>query len=223
MTADEPLHIDRVFDVTYLTLRRRILSGELPGGTPLRVPALSHAFNVSRSPVREAVAQLVADGLAVAQPRRGAVVRRFTVEEIADLYLVRTTLESLAARLVAERGAWEPVRAHFERQRAALADDDREAFAEASVAFHAAIAEGSGSPTLGETLASLQARMHVAMRQGTTVVGHMQCATDEHRAIVAALAEHRGEEAAHLMSHHLEQTRLRLTTPAAETRRPSSR
>src|ERR1700748_490120 len=76
-------------------LREPIILGELPAGTPLRLDELARSFGMSISPIREAVRQLEALGLAKHVPHQGARVLDFDVEELRDLFQVRLALESL--------------------------------------------------------------------------------------------------------------------------------
>ncbi len=84
-------------------LREAIILGELPAGTPLRLDELARSLGMSISPIREAVRQLEALGLAKHVPHQGARVLDFDIEELRDLFAVRLALESLAVRRAAER------------------------------------------------------------------------------------------------------------------------
>src|SRR5258708_28204367 len=84
-------------------LREAIILGELPAGTPLRLDELARSLGMSISPIREAVRQLEALGLAKHVPHQGARVLDFDVDELRDLFQVRLALESLAVRRAAER------------------------------------------------------------------------------------------------------------------------
>ena len=84
-------------------LREAIIMGELPAGTPLRLDELARSLGMSISPIREAVRQLEALGLAKHVPHQGARVLDFDIEELRDLFQVRLALESLAVRRAAER------------------------------------------------------------------------------------------------------------------------
>jgi DNA-binding GntR family transcriptional regulator len=84
-------------------LRESIILGELPAGTPLRLDELARSLGMSISPIREAVRQLEALGLAKHVPHQGARVLDFDVDELRDLFQVRLALESLAVRRAAER------------------------------------------------------------------------------------------------------------------------
>ena len=84
-------------------LREAIILGELPAGTPLRLDELARSLGMSISPIREAVRQLEALGLAKHVPHQGARVLDFDVDELRDLFQVRLALESLAVGRAAER------------------------------------------------------------------------------------------------------------------------
>src|SRR5436305_4923711 len=108
-------------------LREAIILGELPAGTPLRLDELARSLGMSISPIREAVRQLEALGLAKHVPHQGARVLDFDIDELRDLFQVRLALESLAVRRAAERFTDDDAaaaRAQLERFDAAAADDD---------------------------------------------------------------------------------------------------
>src|SRR5256886_11598209 len=84
-------------------LREAIIMGELTPGTPLRLDELARSLGMSISPIREAVRQLEALGLAKHVPHQGARVLDFDPDELRDLFEVRLALESLAVRRAAGR------------------------------------------------------------------------------------------------------------------------
>ena len=84
-------------------LQHAILEGVLKPGERLRAEALAQRFGTSRTPVREALLQLEAQGLVEVEPNRGAVVRAFDREDLLDLYHVRALLEPAAAARAATR------------------------------------------------------------------------------------------------------------------------
>lgn len=90
-------------DNVYVQIRRAVIEGRYPPGTRLVEQRLAQAHDVSRTPVREALRRLEAEGLVVVARNRGAQVRRLDADEIADLYDARSRLESYAAELAAER------------------------------------------------------------------------------------------------------------------------
>lgn len=89
--------------VAYAQIRRAIVEGRYRPGQRLVEQRIAEEFELSRTPVREALRQLEADGLVRHEANRGAAVRDVTVEEVADLYDLRARLEAYAAELAAER------------------------------------------------------------------------------------------------------------------------
>src|SRR5689334_3129239 len=85
-------------DSVYSTLRSAIVDGRLAPGDSLIEWHVAHQFGTSRTPVREALLRLEAEGLAFRVPRRGLVVRHVSEHEVREVYAVRTALEALAAR-----------------------------------------------------------------------------------------------------------------------------
>src|ERR687895_1868086 len=86
-----------------LALEEAIVSGEIPPGSVLRQEHLSEQFQVSRTPVREALRRLAALGLVTFEPNRGVRVRMLAREELREAFLVRAELESLATEIAATR------------------------------------------------------------------------------------------------------------------------
>ncbi len=85
-------------------LREMILHGTIAGGDRLLEIPLSKQLEVSRTPVREALIMLSDEGLVEYRPNRGYIVRSFTLDDIMNAYVVREALESLATRILAEKG-----------------------------------------------------------------------------------------------------------------------
>jgi DNA-binding GntR family transcriptional regulator len=88
-----------------ITLRQRILGGDLPGGTRLYEVALAEELGISRTPVRAALSRLAEEALLDRTAGGGFVVRSFAVADVVDTIELRGVLEGTAARLAAERGA----------------------------------------------------------------------------------------------------------------------
>lgn len=132
-------------------LREAIIMGELQAGTPLRLDELARSLGMSISPIREAVRQLEALGLAKHVPHQGAKVVEFDVDDLRDLFHVRLALESLAVRRAAERvtpAEVEVARFHLlELDQARAAKDVRSAM-RAHTDFHFALYDACGAPWL---------------------------------------------------------------------------
>jgi DNA-binding GntR family transcriptional regulator len=97
------LQIESVVDQVYAVLRRRILDGDLGRGTRLRQEALAEELGVSRTPLREALRRLAAEGFVTFHPNRGAEVADMSADDVRAAYEARLVLEPGAARLAATR------------------------------------------------------------------------------------------------------------------------
>lgn len=137
-------------DIAYKFIREKILSGVYSAGMPLASKNLSKEIGVSRTPVRDALRQLEADGIVIIKPRIGASVRSMDLQEFKDLCGLRQALETYAAGLAALnrseaelqeiRNAYEAMKVIVEKMLQAA--DDRELIgdlAREDVRFHLAI------------------------------------------------------------------------------------
>lgn len=145
-------------------LRDKILRGELAPGTPLREVIWAEALNVSRNTLREALRDLVAEGLIEHRPHHGATVRALTSAEISEIYTIRLTLElrGVTCSAYASKEAMAELVERVEAvQRAALARDWKQS-GTASLEFHRQIVSFIGSPRFDELFASVAAQARLA-------------------------------------------------------------
>ncbi|MFD0481661.1 GntR family transcriptional regulator [Kineococcus sp. GCM10028916] len=193
-------------------LRQDVLSGALPPGSRLTETLLAQRYGTSRVPVREAVRALAADGFLDLRPNAGATVAAVPVDDLADLYAVRTVAEGITAArcarrvaagdadgLVAELG--EIVEAGF----AALAEERAAEGARLNAEFHASIARASGAASMTMVLRRVTERIQWAY--ATTVPQQGKRAWTEHRQIVAAIAAGDEARASRCMETHVERSR----------------
>ncbi|NLS77983.1 MAG: GntR family transcriptional regulator [Chloroflexi bacterium] len=142
---------------------RRFLPGER-----LTESALVKWLNISNSPIREALNLLEKEGLVVKEPRRGAYVRRFTEEDIRQLYLVRSALDDVAYKLLIEDKALEDglpdrLAREIELHEAAAAAGDHAACVEHDLRFHDLIFEAVGTDVLISVWTILRAQFRVLL------------------------------------------------------------
>ncbi|MET4575945.1 GntR family transcriptional regulator [Ottowia thiooxydans] len=134
------------------TLREQLRKGRYASGQRLIESELCETFGVSRGPVREALRQLVADGLLTQEHNRGVRVPRLTRAETLDLYRVREAVESLAARMAAERielpGHARQLQQLSREMDEAVAKRDVTAYAGLNDRLHALLVEQAGSSAL---------------------------------------------------------------------------
>jgi DNA-binding GntR family transcriptional regulator len=140
-------------------IHERILSGDFPAGTWLRQETLAALFDVSRTPVREALRKLQAEGILRLEPNRGALVRWPTAVEVRDSYVIRAELEGLATKLAVDNADEQLAMrladavSLFPRDISGMTDEHRRAsWRHANDAFHDAIIEASGNGRLARSV-----------------------------------------------------------------------
>jgi DNA-binding GntR family transcriptional regulator len=173
----------RASDRAYSALRDQILEWQLAPGTVLAEVEQATRLGVSRTPLREALARLTADGLVEALPGRGLVVTATSVDSVVELFEVREALESKAAALAAERrdpAVFESLRDEFLASSALLADPTRHAYYDLVRRFDEAMDDAVGNSYLVSTLAGL--RTHIARIR--------RLSHDNPERLAAAAAEH---------------------------------
>lgn len=198
--VEQPLEIESVVDRVYVALRGRILDAGLPRGARLHQEDLAAELGVSRTPVREALRRLAAEGLVEMRTNRGARVADLVPDDIRTPYEARLVVEPGAARLAARRASGEreeAMRAAIAAQRAAV--PDVHATFDANRDFHLALVHASGNPFLVQIVEHLWLR-----RIGAPIYEHqaetptrMRADADEHEQIVEAIeaGDARGAEA----------------------------
>jgi DNA-binding GntR family transcriptional regulator len=146
-----PLEKKSLRDEVFELLHRRIVSGEYPLGEWLRQEEIANELDVSPTPVREALDQLVAEGLAERIPYRGVRVPELTEEEIADAYVLRLLLEVAAVRLSSYNISQEQanlLQAVLRKTERLLESDDVSAYQHLNRQLHRAIVAASGNRLL---------------------------------------------------------------------------
>lgn len=189
-------------------LRARILTGELPPGSRLAAPALAKELGVSRSPVRDAVLQLVREGLAIEEFNRGAVVYLPQRQALVSLYHAREALEGMAARLAAvaiNDDGLDDLSAVLDEHES-IDVDDFHRHIDLDSRFHRMIRDSTASPVLVKMLEEIQGQVIVAMR-ATNLSGGAHRATADHRAIVNALRRRDPDAAEEAARHHIARLR----------------
>lgn len=185
------------------SLRDAILDGRLPPGERLVEERLSAELGMSRVPIREAIKQLTAEGLAVpVEGARGAQVAAMTEAFARDLIEVRAVLEGLTARLAARNctpRARSEIQALLERGQAMA--NDAEELARMNTAFHEMLAQAGTNQALREVMRPLRERTELVFRRNS--VEHAAHDWREHAMILEAVAEGDEELAALLAARHV--------------------
>ncbi|MBS0517495.1 MAG: GntR family transcriptional regulator [Proteobacteria bacterium] len=170
-------------------LRAAILGGDIPPGAPLVEIALSERFDVSRGPLREALRQLIEEGLVVTVPYTGTYVAPLSVEDVREIYSLRTALETFAFELIWDRRDRQ-FRSELVRRNAALiatidAGDDR-ASIDTELAFHGLVYEMTGHRLLQRTWHGLRGRLQLYWAAHHRAHGRRGPRRDSHDSYIAA-------------------------------------
>jgi DNA-binding GntR family transcriptional regulator len=188
------------------TIEELIATGELAPGSALDEAMLVERYGVSRTPVREALIQLAAEGLVELRPRRGAVVAQATPQRLVEMFEVMAELEAMCARLAARRlrdddlGALTVALARCE---AAAAQHDPDAYFYANEDFHRALYAASHNAFLVEQTLALQRKLRPYRRLQLRVRHRMQHSLAEHGEILAALRQGQADQAMDATRRHV--------------------
>lgn len=218
--AAPPLRSGASTAVVHGALRERIGSGELPPGAWLRESHLAAQLGTSRTPVREALRALAAEGLVELVHNRGARVATWSPADVDETYRLRALLEGEAAGLAARRATPDQVAALTESQaryERSIADGapavER---AGCNDAFHAAVVAASGSARLPVLLSVVTSAPLVARAIGSYSADDLQRSVLQHRDVLTAVQ--RGDEAlavAAMRSHILAARYVAMQAPGA--------
>jgi DNA-binding GntR family transcriptional regulator len=171
-------------------LRQRIFSRELEPGSWIDELKIAEEYGISRTPLREALKVLAAEGLVTMKVRRGAYVTEVSEKDLADVYHLLSLLESDAGGVVAERASDEEIASlqtlHAELEAAA---GERDRFFAINEQFHMRLLELARNRWREQMVADLRKVMKLNRHNSLLKTGRIEESLAEHRAIVAALAQ----------------------------------
>ena len=174
-------------------LRQMIVTGVVQPGDLLAETALAQDFEVSRTPIREALKQLEREGLVEVRARVGTFVRKPTQREIHEMFSLKEAFEGLAAGLLARRGAvpeLEQLKENVARSQQAVERGDAELYSQLVHEFHSTLVAGADNRKLSEhyDLLMNQLAYHRIVSQTLSLPGRLQNSKDEHQAIIDAIS-----------------------------------
>lgn len=191
-------------------LRQLIVEGQIPPGAKLNERELSERLQVSRTPLREAIRTLAAEGLVLLLPNRGAVAVQLSLEDVAHTFEVIAGLEALSGELAARR-ITEPelaeIRAlHFEML-AAFTRRDLSGYYRLNAQIHDALNAAARNPVLQRTYRTVNAQLQALRFRSNFDERKWQRAVQEHEAMIEMLAARDATGLRTLMVHHLQHKR----------------
>ncbi|EON13209.1 GntR family transcriptional regulator [Pandoraea sp. SD6-2] len=173
----------------YTSIKKDILEMRLLAGTPVQEVELASNYGVSRTPVREALRQLLDDGL-IERDGRFYQVKELTPSDIRDLYEVRESLEATAVRLCVERAddsLIDRLRKLIAEQNEAFKSADLQRFSALDTAFHLTIAEGAGNALLLQQLTVIHEKSCLTRGREYGAPNWIEYSIDEHSRVLSAL------------------------------------
>jgi len=225
-SAPAPIERRNLGSDVYRILRDRILRQELHAGEKLSDLHLSSELGVSRTPIREALLQLVQDGIVVAAPNRGFFVATLAPRDVEEIFDLRAALETLALRTMAQADHTAEYRhalhelEHVERLvQFAKSDREREDAAEAFLktdrGFHSWLVEQAGNSRLTGIIEGLWAQVAIYQQFGAELPGWMEIALEQHRAIIQHLLDGDVQTAEQALTSHILDMKTRVLADLA--------
>lgn len=191
----------------YDAIRSAILSGSLAPGEPLVESRLASEFGISKTPVREALIRLSADGLVEIAPYRGARVVEIVPDEVHHIIELRLLLELPIIAALAEArptDVLERLQESIDASRDALAADDRPVYLESIWAFSSIIYGTCANPRIVQVLSSLADQFHLIGATALRSQGRDRRSIDEHTAILVAIRSGSVEQSVAAARQHVE-------------------
>jgi DNA-binding GntR family transcriptional regulator len=190
-------------------LRQRIFSRELPPGGWIDELKIAKDYGISRTPLREALKVLAAEGLVTMKVRRGAYVTEVSEQDLSEVYHLLSLLESDAAGVVASHATQaqlDELKALHQQLEATVRPQktDREKFFELNERFHMTLLKVANNRWRDQMVADLRKVMKLNRHHSLFKAGRIEDSLAEHRAIMAALSERDAAAATHSMKAHFQ-------------------
>ncbi|TSA10645.1 MAG: GntR family transcriptional regulator [Betaproteobacteria bacterium] len=197
-------------DRAYRELRTRILDNRLRSGEQFTEEGLAAALKMSRTPTREAMLRLAAEGLVEVRPRHGMTVKPVSTEDMREIYEVLTALESTAAALAAVRSdqgdSIAQLRAAIKDMDSALERDDLSAWAQADERFHKLLVAAAGNARLTELVQTFVGQSQRVRMLTLRLRPKPTMSNRDHESVVDALEAHDAARARMLHYAHREKS-----------------
>ncbi len=191
----------------YRTLKSQISKGFIEPGEKLYETKIAKYLNVSRTPVREALQKLAAEGFLEITPNKSMVVTKISFEDVREVLQVRGALEALAAKIAAMKITNEEIlelETIFQKIETAVQNSDIVSFCKFDDEFYDLVIEICGNKWVIKMLNNLENIIHRFRVKSLNVPGRLKNSLKEHRQIMLAIKERNSEKAEKLSKEHID-------------------
>ncbi|ADP16483.1 GntR family transcriptional regulator [Achromobacter sp. SD115] len=189
-----------------LSVEESIRDGSLLPGDPVDEQMLMQTYDVSRTPVREALLQLQAQGLVASLPRGGMVVAKMDVAQLMAMWELLAELEGIGARLACERmtpAERDELAVIHERAAAVVRREDTDAWQEHNRRFHDALYMGARNPYLRQEILRMRSRTGAYRLHAFSAFGRLASSWEQHGQLLEAIQAQDSARAAAVMTLHM--------------------
>ena len=203
----------------YQTLKKEIVRGILEPGSRLSENKLAKEMHVSRTPVREAIRKLVAEGLVKTSPNKKVTVSEFSVADMKEVLLVRGELEGLAASIAAKKINSEEIdklEKIVTQMSLFIIKNNLSSYCEVDDKFHDLILSICGNKWIIKVRENLGNFIYRYRFKSLSVPRRLKYSLEEHQAIMESLKKHNSEDADRLSQIHMENTVINILKNVAK-------
>ena len=203
----------------YRVLKTEIAKGFLEPGTKLLENKIAEEMHVSRTPVREAMQKLVAEGFVKTTPNQTMIVTEVSLEDIKEVLQIRGVLEGLAARITAKkitRLEIDELEGIVTQMGLYVTKKDLTSYCQVDDEFHNLILNLCGNKWIIQIRDNLGNFIYRFRIKSLSVPGRLKCSLEEHRKIMESLQKHNSEEADRLSQIHMENTIINILKNVAK-------
>jgi DNA-binding GntR family transcriptional regulator len=205
-TIAQPLPLAKI---AHESLRDSILNGQLQPGEIYNEMALAKELGISRTPVREALLELSAQGLVTFLPRKGVMIKYYTRKDIVEIFELRRVVELAAIEKVAKADPPKDLyklKKSLDNQQKFAEKNDFTAFMKADRIFHATFCELTDNRHFVRIVENIRDLVHFMGMQGLAIKGRARTVIEEHEIIFKAVKQRKPLKAKEAMDYHLDQS-----------------
>ena len=206
----------------YKSLRHSILTNELTAGVVYNEKKIARDLGISRTPVREALLELVSKRLVKFLPQKGVVINTFSIRDIEDVFEIRTVLEVFSIKKIClnhENINISILKKYLDEQKKAVKNQDAHGFITADRRFHIGFIKLTHNNYLMDMMNDIRDIMHLMGFKALSAKGRMEEVVTEHENILNAVEQGDSISAMEQMANHLDYSKIAVNKIQEEERK----